>query len=108
MGTPTFMIRPARSMLVQDSGGAPSATIQDFPGMGPDIDQATPITIPVPTFPPADPLLVPAGPAPVLHLLRMRRHECSKEDVRPKEQPYRRLFIDTFSRPVLASPLRAG
>ena len=86
MGTPTFMIRPARSMLAQDSGGAPSATIQDFPGMDLDIDQATPIiTIPVPAFPPADPLLVPAGPAPALHLLRMRRHECSKEDVRRSE-----------------------
>jgi hypothetical protein len=88
MGTPTFMIRPARSMLAQDSGGAPSATIQDFPGMGLDIDQATPIiTILVPAFPPADPLLVPAGPAPVLHLLRMRRHECSKEGVRRSEWP---------------------
>lgn len=87
MGTPTFMIRPARSMLAQDSGGAPSATIQDFPGMGLDIDQATPIiTIPVPAFPPADPLLVPAGQAPVLHLPRMRRHECSKEGVRPSER----------------------
>ena len=80
MGTPTFMIRPARSMLAQDSGGAPSATIQDFPGMGLDIDQATPIIIPIPAFPPEDRLLVSMDQAPVLHLQRMHRHECSSVD----------------------------
>ncbi len=88
MGTPTVMIRLARSMLAQDSGGAPSATIQDFPGMGLDIDQATPIiTIPVPAFRPVDPLLVSMDQAPVLRLRRMRRHECSKEGVRRSERP---------------------
>jgi hypothetical protein len=108
MGTPMCITQPLRSMLVQDSGGVPSVTIQDFQDMGLDIDQATPIIIPIPAITPADPLLIPAGQAPVLRLRRMRRHECSKEGVRRSERAHRRLFIDTFLGPVLASRLRAG
>jgi hypothetical protein len=48
--------------------------------MGLDIDQATPIIIPIPAFPPEDRLLVSMDQAPVLHLQRMHRHECSSVD----------------------------
>lgn len=74
------MTRPPPTTLVQDSGGAPSVTIQDFPDMGLDIDQATPIIIPIQAFPPEDRLLVSMDQAPVLHLQRMHRHECSSVD----------------------------
>jgi hypothetical protein len=96
------------STLVPGSGGILLATILDSPGMGLDIDQAILTIIPIPAITPADPLLVPAGQAPAPHHPRMRRHECSKEGVRRSERAYRRLFIDTFSKPVLASPLHAG
>lgn len=111
MGTPTCMIKPVPSTRVLDSGGAPLGTIQDFRDMGredtgQDIDQAILIIIPVPAITPADPLLVLADQALVLHLQRMPRHECSNDRTRRGEHPG--IFVDTFSKPVLASPLRAG
>jgi hypothetical protein len=108
MGTPMCTPRLVPSTLVLGSGGILLATIQDFPGMGLDIDQAILIIIPIPAITPADPLLVPAGQAPAPHHPRMRRHECSKEGVRQSERAHRRLFIDTFLGPVLASALHAG
>ena len=76
------MTRPAPSTLVLGSGGAPLATIQDSPGMGLDIDQVTPIIIPILAFPPADRFLVPADQAPVLRLQRMPRHNFSNARTR--------------------------
>ena len=76
------MTRPVPSTQVQDSGGAPLATIQDSLGMGLDIDQGTPIITPILAIPPADRFLVPADQAPVLRLQRMHRHECSSERTR--------------------------
>ena len=73
--------------------------------MGLDIDQATPIIIPILAFPPEDRLLVSMDQAPVLHLQRMHRHECSSVD---ETNDPSAAVIDTFSSPVLASPLRAG
>jgi hypothetical protein len=105
---PMCMPRLVPSTLVPGSGGILLATIRDTTDMRLAIDQATPIIILVPAITPADPLLVLAGPAPVLHLLRMRRHECLKEGVRPSERAHHRLFIDTFSGPMLASAFRAG
>jgi len=107
MGMPTSMTPPDPFTLTQDFGGAPSVTIQDSPGMGLDIDQGIPIIIPVQAITPADPLLVPAGQVRVLRLQRMRRHNFSSERTRgDKVQQWP--FIDTFSKPMLASPLRAG
>ena len=100
------MIKPVPSTRILDSGGAPLATIQDSPGTGLDIDQAILIIIPVPAITPADPLLVLADQALVLRLQRMPRHECSNDRTRRGEHPG--IFVDTFSKPVLASPLRAG
>ena len=77
---PTCMTRPAPSTLVQDSGGAPLATIQDSPDMGLGIDRVTPIITPTLAFPPADRLPIPADQASVLRLQRMHRHECSNVD----------------------------
>jgi len=57
------------STLVPGSGGILLATILDTPDMGLAIDQATPIITLVPVITPADPLLILAVPAPVLHLL---------------------------------------
>jgi hypothetical protein len=73
--------------------------------MDPDIDQGTPIIL-ILAFHPADRLLVSVDRAPVLRLQRMHRQECSSES-RYKGTSYGS-FIDTFSKPMLASPLRAG
>ncbi len=73
---PMGMTRPVPSIQIQDSGGAPLAITRDSLGMGLDIDQGTPIIIPVPAFRPVDRLLVLVDPVPVLHLQRMHRHEC--------------------------------
>ena len=97
------MTRPAPSTQVPNSGGSHLATIQDSLGRGLDIDQVTLIL----TFPPADRLLVTVDQAPAFRLQRMHRHIFQARDL-GKERVNRRLFIDTFSRPVLASPLRAG
>lgn len=82
MDTPMCTTRPAPFTRVQDFGGAPLATTQDFLGMGLDLDQGIHIIIPVRAITPADPLLVPAGQAPVLRLQRMLRRECSSERTR--------------------------
>jgi hypothetical protein len=84
MDTPTCMTRPAPSIQIQDFGGAPLGTIQDFRDMGRgdmglDIDQGIPIIIPVQAFPPADRLLVLVDQVPVLRLQRMHRHSSSNE-----------------------------
>lgn len=97
------MTRPAPSTQVPNSGGSHLATIQDSLGMGLDIDQVTPIL----TFSSADRLLVAVDQTPVLRLQRMHRHIFQARDL-GKARVNRWLFIDTFSRPVLASPLRAG
>ena len=76
---PTGMTRPVPSIQIQDSGGAPLAITRDSPGMGLDIDQGIPITIPVPAFLPADRLLVLVDQVPVLRLQRMHRHSSSNE-----------------------------
>ena len=55
------------------------AITQDPPGMGLDIDQGTPIIIPVPAFRPADRLLVLVDQVPVLRLQQMHRHSSSNE-----------------------------
>ena len=79
---PMCIIRPAPSTLVPDSGGAPLATTQGFPGMGLDmdlgIDRVTPT--PILAMPPVDRFPVQADQAPVLRLQRMHRHECSSVD----------------------------
>ena len=110
MGTPTCMAKPALSTRVRDSGGALLRTIQDFPDMGRedmgrDIDRGIPIIIPVPAFPRAGRFLTPAGQALVLRLHRMHRHNFLSESRRGE---YPGILVDTFSRPVVASPLRAG
>ena len=79
---PTCMTGPAPSTRILDSGGAPLATIQDFPDMDPDIDQGTPIIILIPAFHPADRILVSVDRAPVLRLQLMHRHECSGDRTR--------------------------
>ena len=111
MGTPTCTTGLALSTRLPDSGGVPLATIQDFrdmgrEDMGQDIDQGIPIIIPVPAIPRADRFLTLADQALVLRLQRMPRHECSNDRTRRGEHPG--IFVDTFSKPVLASPLRAG
>jgi hypothetical protein len=108
MGTPTSMTPPDPSTLTQDSGGAPLPPIQDFlDTMGPDtdlgIDQVTPILILA--ISPADRFLLRADQVPVPHHQRMLRHECLSVAEATDSSG---LFIDTFSRPMLASPLRAG
>ena len=90
MGTPMCTTGLALSTRLPDSGGVPLGTIQDFrdmgrEGMGLDIDQGTPIIIPVPAFRPADRLLVLVDQVPVLHLQRMHRHECSSGRTRSCE-----------------------
>jgi hypothetical protein len=79
---PTCMTGPVPSTPVQGSGGAPLATIQDFPGMDLDIDQGTPILIPIMATPQAGSLPIPVGRASVLRLQRMHRHECSGDRTR--------------------------
>lgn len=76
------MTGPVPSTPVQGSGGAPSATIQDSPGMDLDIDQGTPILIPIMATPQAGRLPIPVGQASVLRLQRMHRHECSGDRTR--------------------------
>ena len=78
---PTCMTGPVPSTPVQGSGGAPLATIQDSPAMGPDIDRVIPITTATPQ---AGPLLIPVGQASILRLHRMHRHECSGDRTRCK------------------------
>jgi hypothetical protein len=79
---PTCMTKPVLSTRILDSGGAPLVPIQDLTGMGLDIDQGTPIIIPVPAFLQVGRFLTPAGPALVLRLRRMPRHECSDDRTR--------------------------
>ena len=108
MDTLVCMIRPIPSTRIQDSGGAPLPPIQDFlDTMGQDtdlgIDQVTPILILA--ISPADRFLLRVDQVPVPHLQRMLRHECLSVDEATDSSG---LFIDTFSRPMLASPLHAG
>ena len=100
------MIKPVLSTRVLDSGGVPLASIQDFRDMGLDIAQGIRIIIRVLAMFLADRFLTPADQALVLRLQRMPRHECSSDRTRRGEHPG--IFVDTFSKPVLASPLRAG
>jgi hypothetical protein len=87
MGTPTCTTGLALSTRLQDSGGVPLVTIQDFrdmgrEDMGQDIDQVILIIIPVPAFLQVGRFLTPAGQALVLRLRRMPRHECSDDRTR--------------------------
>jgi hypothetical protein len=79
---PTYMTGPLPSTPVQGSGGAPLATTQDSPGMDLDIDQGTPILIPITATPQAGSLPIPVDQASVLRLQRMHRHECSGDRTR--------------------------
>lgn len=111
MGTPTCTTGLALSTRLPDSGGVPLDTIQDFrvmdlEDMGQDIDRGIPIIIPVPAFLQVGRFLTPAGQALVLRLQQMRHHECSNDRTRRGEHPG--IFVDTFLKPVLASPFRAG
>lgn len=111
MGTPTCTTGLALSTRLPDSGGVPLDTIQDFrdmdlEDMGLDIAQGIPIIIPVPAMPLADRFLIQVDQALVLRLQRMPRHECSNDRTRRGEHPG--IFVDTFSKAVLASPPRAG
>lgn len=63
-----------------------------------DIDQVTSTLILATS--PAGRFLLRADQAPVPHLQRMHRHECSSVD---EAEDSSGLFIDTFSKPVLAS-----
>jgi hypothetical protein len=108
MDTLACMTRPIPSTLILGSGGAPLPPIQDFlDTMDQDtdlgIDQVTPTVILV--ISPADRFLLQADQVPVPHLQQMLRHECSRVAEATDSSG---LFIDTFSGPVLASPLRAG
>jgi hypothetical protein len=103
---PTCTTSPVPSTLVPDSGGAPLATIQDSPGMDLGIDLVTPMAIPIMVTLLADLLPILVGKASVLRLHRMHHHECSSEGSR-RDRVQWWLFIDTFSKPMVASPLRA-
>ena len=78
---PTCLTEPIPSTPVQGSGGAPLATIQDSPGMDLDIDQGTPILIPIMDTPQAGRLPIPVGQASVLRLQRMRHRNFSSEEL---------------------------
>ena len=73
--------------------------------MGLDIAQGIRIIIRVLAMFLADRFLTPADQALVLRLQRMHRHECLSVAEATDSSG---LFIDTLSRPVLASRLRVG